>query len=127
MGYLKGKTLGQFLRKWETFAGVRGSYSFAAQQLDPESIEIIADLLKDDARPTAPMLFGWTELIDRIVNLGDQMIASRGGDPKKIKFYPRPVLPASSYRKKRAYAAIDDDIALAQQRHAERRKALKHN
>lgn len=123
-GYRSGHTLGQLLRFWETSSGVRGSYCFAAQNQDPESIEIIATLLKDDGKPSAPPLFGWTEEIDRLVNIGDQLIANRGGDPKKVKFYPRPILPAFSHRKREMYHALDLDIESAQKQYSARRKLL---
>lgn len=70
-----------------------------------------------------PPLFGWNDLIDKLTDLGDQLIAQRAASAKGVKYYPRPRIPAIELRKKRARNRQDNDIEAARQRNRERREA----
>lgn len=91
---------GQFLRYYETFASIRGSFIQSEILNDPDVIEAQVNAPDDEWTPGLPPLFGWSQLVDAVTNVADQLIASRATSDK-IKFYPRPEIPAERERKKR--------------------------
>lgn len=113
----------QFIRHYKTLTQVRGSYLWAAQLTDPETIQQMVDM--PDAEWNAggpPPLFGWNDLIDKVTDLIDQQIAARASDDK-VKFMPRPVVPAVKLRKHKKQDHQDDRIEQARQRNKQRRDA----
>lgn len=67
-----------------------------------------------------PDLFGWDAVIDCLTNIGDQLIASRAHSDK-VKFYPRPEVPAAKLRVERNMKARDNGIDAARERNQARR------
>lgn len=118
----RGRTLSQFLRNCDTLSRIQGGFLWAEMQSDPEVVEQMAKLL--DGKPSKPPLFGWTAVIDRLTNIGDQLIAQRANDPSKAEFYPRPVIPVLKHRKESELSEIDNDILASQQRYTERNTAV---
>lgn len=101
----------QFLRFYDTFLKVRGSAIQAAYLDDPEVIEAMLEVPTEEwDKIQPPPLFGWSLLVDKVTDLGDQLIASRAHDAKKIKFYPRPKIKAHELRKKKRQGMQDDRI-----------------
>ncbi|OMC55370.1 hypothetical protein A5747_13335 [Mycobacterium sp. IS-836] len=89
---------------------------------DPEAIKLMLKIPESEwAKPGPPPLFGWSDLIDRLTDLGDQLIASRAHDAKKVRFYPRPKIPAVVMRKQQSESKRDDAIEASRRRNAERR------
>lgn len=91
---------------------------------DEEAIRDMLDIPQsewDKAGP--PPLFGWNDLIDKLTDLGDQLIAQRAANTKGVKFYPRPRIPAIELRKKRLHDRQEDAIELARRRNREHREA----
>lgn len=79
---------------------------------------------KEWSKTGPPPLFGWSRVIDKITDLGDQLIAQRAAGSKGIRFYPRPRVPAVELRKQRAMNRQDDAIEQARNRARERREKL---
>lgn len=93
---------------------------------DPDAIEEMLKIPEREWGKTGPPpLFGWSKLIDKLTDLGDQLIAQRASNAKGIKFYPRPRIPAIELRKKRTMNHQDNAIENARRRSRERRE--QHN
>lgn len=89
---------------------------------DPEAIKQMLDLPESEwAKTGPPPLFGWSNVIDRLTDLGDQLIAQRAQDSKKVRFYPRPKIPAAALRTKQKGEKRDSRIEEAQRKNRERR------
>lgn len=119
------RTWTQFIEFYETFTQVRGSYLWAAQLTDPETIDQMIAMPESEwtkGATSPPPLFGWNDLIDKITDLIDQTIASRATD-EKVKFMPRPVVPAVKLRKLKRRDAQDDRIEQARRANRARREA----
>jgi hypothetical protein len=114
----------QFLRHYETFTKIRGSYLWAAQLTDPELIaEMVALPEKEWSSGSGPPpLFGWNDLLDKLTDVCDQLIASRAQDDK-VKFMPRPVVPAVKLRKLRKQDHQYDRVEEARRKNLMRRQA----
>lgn len=112
----------QFLRMYQTVSQITGSYTQAVQINDPEVIDVLASI-KPDETPQPPPWWRFNDVMHRLTDIADQLIASRahGND---VKFYPRPVNPAVKERKKRVIDSQNDAINKARRANAERR-ALK--
>lgn len=112
----------QFLRFYETFMKVRGSYIQASYLDDPEVIEEMIKVPEAEwSKRHPPALFGWTELVDKITDVGDQLIAQRAHDAKKVKFYPRPKIKAAELRKEKRLNTQDDKISQSRNKNLSRR------
>lgn len=104
----------QFLRMYKTLAQITGSYTQAVQVNDPEVIEHFCSMRfnESDVGSKPPPWWRYTDVIHRLTDIADQLIASRAhGDD--VKFYPRPVNPALKERKRRLLAKQDDMIERA--------------
>lgn len=122
-GTVYARNWDQFLRMYETFTQVRGTYLWAAQMTDPETIQQMVDMPASEWNKSGPPpLFGWNDLIDKVTDLIDQTIASRASD-ETVKFMPRPVVPAVKLRKLKKMDHQDDRVEQARKANAERRKA----
>lgn len=86
---------------YETLLTWRGSYVQAMFLNDPEVIDLQAKAPDADWKPAAPSLHGWTNEVDAMYNIADQVQASRIRDPDQFKPHPRPIVPAEKERKKR--------------------------
>lgn len=106
----------QFFRLYQTVSQVTGSYVQAVQVNDPDVIDLFCSLkVQDENWSKPPSWWRFTDVMHRLTDIADQMIASRAqGD--KVRFYPRPVNPAVKERKRRLLAAQDDLIEKARQR-----------
>lgn len=103
----------QLLRHYATFLKVKGSYIWAAYLEDPVSIELMLAIPDQEwSKPEPPSLFGWCAVLDRLTDVGDQLIASRARG-EGVRFYPRPKLPAVELRKQRNKAGLDNAIEAA--------------
>lgn len=112
----------QFIRFYETFVRVRGSYTWAAQLEDPETIQQMVEMPESEwSKGGPPPLFGWNDLIEKVTDLIDQQIAARASD-ERVKFMPRPEVPAIKLRKKRRMDKQDDKIEAARRKNRERRQ-----
>lgn len=119
-----GRNWDQFIRFYMTFTQVRGSYIQASQLEDPDVIEAMVNMPASEwDKPHKPALFGWTDVIDKLTDIGDQLIAMRsaGADRKKIKWFPRPEVPAVKARKERRMRMQDNLIEKARMKFKERR------
>lgn len=118
-----GRDWSQFIRFYETFTRVRGSYLWAEQLTDPEIVQQMVDMPESEwSKGGPPPLFGWSDLMERLTDLGDQLIAARPHEGK-IVFYPRPEVPAVKLRKLKKRDLQDDRVEQARQRNRERREA----
>lgn len=101
---------------------VTGSYTQSVQVNDPDVIEQLCDMrLSDDEwKPKPPRWWRFTDELHKLTDIADQLIASRASG-KDVKFYPRPINPAASERKRRQLAAQDDVIQRARLANLERR------
>lgn len=121
--YASRRDWDQFVRHYETFISIRGSYTQAMFLADPDVIEEQVKVNEEDFAGQKPPLFGWTPIIDVLTNIADQLIASRARDPDTVKFYPRPVIPAAVERKRRKESKRDIGIDAAIARGIEADKA----
>lgn len=116
-----GRDWDQFLRFVQTFVQVDGSYLWASFLTDPDEVERMLAVPADEWNKShKPPLFGWTKVIDKLTDIGDQLIAARARDDK-VKYYPRPDVPAIRLRKSRHIDERDDKIEAARKRNRERR------
>lgn len=119
-----GRNWDQFLRLYHTLLKIQGSYTWASYMEDPEAIdEMLKIPEKEWSKSGPPPLFGWSNMLDRMTDLGDQLIASRASD-KKVRYYPRPRIPAIEARKQRGDNRREDAIEAARRRSRERREQL---
>lgn len=112
----------QFKRFYTTISQITGSYTQAVQLSDPEVIEHFCKMKmeKSDYTPKPPPWWRFDDVMHRLTDIADQLIASRAhGDD--VKFYPRPVNPAAKERKRRLEARQDDVIERSRQANRERR------
>lgn len=102
---------------------VTGSYTQSMQINDPDVIEQLSSMRmsEDDLKLKPPRWWRFTDEIHKLTDIADQLIASRAQGNKDVKFYPRPVNPAASERKRRQLAAQDDIIQQARLANLERR------
>ncbi len=112
----------QFLRFYQGVSQITGSYTQAVQLNDPDVIDALC-LIKPDDVPKPPPWWRFTDVMHRLTDIADQLIASRASS-KDVKFYPRPVNPAVKERQKRVIASQEDAIEKARKANALRR-ALK--
>lgn len=105
----------QFLRFYQTVLGIRGSYTQSAFLNDPEVIEYQVNAPDSEWKSQPPALFRWTAEMDALRDIADQLIAARARDDK-VKFYPRPVVPAEKLRKERKARKQSGGIDAAIQR-----------
>lgn len=125
-GNRRGYTLGRFIRTCEVLSRKQGTYLWSEMQTDPETVAAMAALIDSD-KPSRPSLFGWTAEIDRLTNIGDQLIALRAmkmKNPGDAKMYPRPHLPVLTFKRTSELSALDSDIAASQARYVERTEAV---
>jgi hypothetical protein len=116
-----GRNWDQLIRFYHTFLKVQGSYIWSAYMEDPQAIEEMLKIPQSEwSKAGPPPLFGWSNVIDKLTDLGDQMIAQRATD-KKVRFYPRPRIPAIEMRKKLSNQSRDDAIEASRRRNRERR------
>lgn len=114
------RTWDQFISFYLTLRQKKGSYCAALYLLDPEVIEEQCKIPEAEwqKRHPPPLLF-WDDHLDRLTDLGDQLIASRSSG--KPKFYPRPEVPAVRVRLERKMNRQEDLIELSRRRNAERK------
>lgn len=116
-----GRDWDQFLRFIQTFVQVDGSYLWASFLTDKDEVErMLAVPAEEWDKTHLPPLFGWSKIVDKLTDIGDQLIASRARDDK-TKFYPRPDVPAIRLRRERHVTKRDDKIEAARKRNRERR------
>lgn len=100
---------------------VDGSYLWSAFLTDKDEVERMLAVPADEWNKThLPSLFGWSKVIDKLTDIGDQLIAARARDDK-TKFYPRPDVPAIRLRKSRHITDRDDRIEAARKKNRQRR------
>lgn len=118
----RDRTWDQFIRFYTTFSQVQGSYIWAMQMTDDECIEeMLAIPAAEWNKPRLPSLFGWSNVIDKLTDIGDQLIAQRAtGD--KVRFYPRPRIPAAELRKKNLMNKQEDLIEASRRKNREMRE-----
>jgi hypothetical protein len=117
-----GRNWDQLIRFYHTFLQVQGSYVWATYMENPDAIDEMLKIPDSEwNKPTAPPLFGWDRLVDRITDLGDQLIAQRASDSRKVKFYPRPKLPVVELRQQRSTGKREDAIEMSRQKNRDRR------
>lgn len=117
------RTWDQFIAFYVTLRQKKGSYCAALYLLDPDVIEEMCNIPEAQWQERhLPPLFGWDDHLDRLTDLGDQMIASRASGSKP-KFYPRPEVPAVRERLSRKMNRQEDLIELSRRRSAERKAA----
>jgi hypothetical protein len=113
---------GQFLRFYQAVSQITGSYTQAVQLSDPDVIDALCQIKVDDT-PKPPPWWRFTDVVHRLTDIADQLIASRA-QSADVKFYPRPVNPAAKERKSRILATQESAIDKARRANAARR-ALK--
>lgn len=100
---------------------IDGSYLWASFLTDEDEVErMLAVPAVEWDKKHLPSLFGWSKVIDKLTDIGDQLIASRARDDK-TKFFPRPDVPAIRLRKQRHINDRDDKIEAARKRNRDRR------
>jgi hypothetical protein len=68
---------------------------------DEEAIQQMLKIPESEWQKVGPPpLFGWSRIMERLTDLGDQLIASRASNPKSVQFFPRPKIPAIVRRKR---------------------------
>lgn len=113
----------QFQRLYSTVAQVTGSYVQAMHISDPDVIEGLCEVKNSEmaAAPKSPRWWRFDDVMHRLTDIADQLIASRAtGD--KVKFYPRPVNVAAKERARRLEQMQDDFIERSRRANRERRQ-----
>lgn len=87
---------------------------------DPDVIEQLCAVADEDRVPKPPPWWRFNDLMHRITDVADQMIAARATSDK-VKFYPRPINPAVKERERRKWNKQDDLIERSRKAHEERR------
>ena len=99
--YVSRRNWDQFILFYETLLGVRGSYTQAMFLNDPDVIDVQADAPDSEWQSRPPPLFQWTDQLEALYSIADQVQAGRVRRVEDFKPYPRPVVPAAVERKSR--------------------------
>lgn len=99
---------------YETLLNWRGSYTQEMFLNDPDVVEVQASASDKDWQPQkAPRLFGFTNEVEAMYFIADQVQAGRVRQEGDFKPYPRPVVPAEVERKKRKQSKQNSGIDAA--------------
>lgn len=107
---------------YQTVAQITGSYTQAVQITDPDVIDVMCKMRPDDSdwKPKPPNWWRFTDVMHKLTDIADQMIASRAHG-EDVKFYPRPANPAVKERNRRMQQVQDSRIEEARRANMERR------